>query len=94
MSVRVFAALVLSALSFGLQAETLNESYAFAQLGEPKYATDFSHYDYVNPAAPKGGDVRLAAIGTYDNFNRYAQRGVPGERTDALYDTPVHHLRR
>lgn len=87
MSVRVFAALVLSALSFGLQAETLNESYAFAQLGEPKYATDFSHYDYVNPAAPKGGDVRLAAIGTYDNFNRYAPRGVPGERTDALYDT-------
>jgi microcin C transport system substrate-binding protein len=82
-----FAALVLSALSFGLQAETLNESYAFAQLGEPKYSTDFSHYDYVNPAAPKGGDVRLAAIGTYDNFNRYAPRGVPGERTDALYDS-------
>ena len=87
MSVRVFAALVLSALSFGLRAETLNESYAFAQLGEPKYSTDFSHYDYVNPAAPKGGDVRLAAIGTYDNFNRYAARGVPGERTDALYDS-------
>ncbi|VEA66840.1 Oligopeptide-binding protein AppA precursor [Serratia plymuthica] len=87
MSVRVFAALVLSALSFGLQAETLNESYAFALLGEPKYATDFSHYDYVNPAAPKGGDVRMAAIGTYDNFNRYASRGVPGERTDALYDS-------
>ncbi|MGO4742699.1 extracellular solute-binding protein [Serratia quinivorans] len=87
MSVRVFAALVLSALSFGLQAETLNESYAFAQLGEPKYSTDFSHYDYVNPAAPKGGNVRLAAIGTYDNFNRYASRGVPGERTDALYDS-------
>ncbi|PYA67302.1 ABC transporter substrate-binding protein, partial [Serratia marcescens] len=87
MSVRIFAALVLSALSFGLQAEALNESYAFALLGEPKYATDFSHFDYVNPAAPKGGDVRLAAIGTYDNFNRFATRGVPGERTDQLYDT-------
>lgn len=87
MSVRIFAALVLSALSFGLQAEALNESYAFALLGEPKYATDFSHFDYVNPAAPKGGDVRLAAIGTYDNFNRFATRGVPGERTMELYDT-------
>ncbi|ANS43873.1 extracellular solute-binding protein [Serratia inhibens] len=87
MSVRVFAALVLSALSFGLQAEALNESYAFALLGEPKYAADFSHYDYVNPAAPKGGDVRMSAIGTYDNFNRYASRGVAGERTDALYDS-------
>ncbi len=87
MSVRIFAALVLSALSFGLRAEALNESYAFALLGEPKYATDFSHFDYVNPAAPKGGDVRLAAIGTYDNFNRFATRGVPGERTMELYDT-------
>ncbi|CAI2493071.1 Oligopeptide-binding protein AppA precursor [Serratia ficaria] len=87
MSVRVFAALVLSALSFGLQAETLNESYAFALIGDPKYATDFSHFDYVNPAAPKGGDVRLSAIGTYDNFNRYATRGVPGERTEQLYDS-------
>lgn len=87
MSVRLFAALMLSALSFGVQAETLNESYAFATLGEPKYSTDFSHFDYVNPAAPKGGDVRLAAIGTYDNFNRFASRGVPGERTGELYDT-------
>ena len=51
MSVRIFAALVLSALSFGLRAEALNESYAFALLGEPRYATDFSHFDYVNPAA-------------------------------------------
>ncbi|MEX0631691.1 hypothetical protein M8494_04900 [Serratia ureilytica] len=55
---------MLSALSFGLRAEALNESYAFALLGEPKYATDFSHFDYVNPAAPKGGDVRLAATTT------------------------------
>ena len=54
---------------------------------KPKYATDFSHFDYVNPAALRGGDVRLAAIGTYDNFNRFATRGVPGERTMELYDT-------
>ncbi|MCT9846963.1 ABC transporter substrate-binding protein, partial [Leclercia adecarboxylata ATCC 23216 = NBRC 102595] len=44
---------------------------------------------YVNPAAPKGGSVTRAAIGTVDNFNRYALRGVAAERTDALYDTLV-----
>ncbi|CAE1147957.1 MAG: extracellular solute-binding protein [Serratia rubidaea] len=86
MSMRVFAALVLSALSLGVHAEQLNESYAFALLGDPKYSNDFSHYDYVNPAAPKGGDIRLAAIGGYDSFNRYASRGVPGQRTGELYD--------
>ncbi|PIN63591.1 hypothetical protein CKQ90_35360, partial [Klebsiella pneumoniae] len=35
------------------------------------------HFDYVNPRAPKGGTLTLAAIGTFDNFNRYALRGEP-----------------
>ncbi|MBX4425683.1 hypothetical protein K4G86_20560, partial [Mycobacterium tuberculosis] len=43
--------------------------------------------DYVNPRAPKGGTLTLAAIGTFDNFNRYALRGNPAVRTEALYDT-------
>jgi microcin C transport system substrate-binding protein len=38
-------------------------------LGEPKYTKPFDHYDYVNPDAPKGGTVRLAIPGTFDNFN-------------------------
>jgi ABC-type oligopeptide transport system substrate-binding subunit len=36
--------------------------------------------------APKGGTITLAAIGTFDNFNRYAAR-QPAVRTEALYDT-------
>ncbi|WP_380179328.1 extracellular solute-binding protein [Kalamiella sp. sgz302252] len=69
------------------QADEINESYAFAQLGEPKYAVNFTHFDYANPAAPKGGSVTLSAIGTYDNFNRFASRGNPAQGTDTLYDT-------
>lgn len=68
------------------QAQTIRESYAFAVIGEPKYAINFSHYDYVNPAAPKGGAVTLSALGTFDNFNRFALRGSAAERTGALYD--------
>ncbi len=79
---------LLMAMMSGLsQAQTIKESYAFAVIGEPKYAINFDHYDYVNPAAPKGGSITLSANGTFDNFNRYALRGVAAERTDALYDT-------
>ena len=56
-------------------------------LGEPRYAFNFNHFDYVNPAAPKGGQITLSALGTFDNFNRYALRGNPGARTEQLYDT-------
>ena len=56
-------------------------------IGEPKYAVNFTHYDYVNPAAPKGGNVTLSATGTFDNFNRFALRGVAAARTESLYDT-------
>ncbi|WP_314143464.1 extracellular solute-binding protein [Buttiauxella noackiae] len=83
---------ILTLLSFCLivapgLAENIKESYSFAVLGEPKYAINFTHLDYVNPAAPKGGDITLSAIGTFDNFNRYALRGNPGVRTETLYDT-------
>ncbi len=87
MLLRLATALLMCSSIAPVHAVTIHESYAFAKLGEPKYAINFSHFDYVNPAAPKGGDVRLAAIGTYDNFNRFATRGVPGERTMELYDT-------
>ncbi|QKJ87864.1 ABC transporter substrate-binding protein [Paramixta manurensis] len=78
---------LLSLISLTGQADTIHESYSFAKLGEPKYAAGFTHYDYVNPAAPKGGQMTLAAIGTYDNFNRFASRGNPGAGTDTLYDS-------
>jgi ABC-type oligopeptide transport system, periplasmic component len=82
-----FVLLLLTLFSVTCQAQTIKESYAFAVLGEPKYDANFTHFDYVNPAAPKGGNITLSAMGTFDNFNRFALRGVAGERTDSLYDT-------
>ncbi|GLR10764.1 ABC transporter substrate-binding protein [Mixta theicola] len=68
------------------RAEIIHKGYAFAELGEPKYDVNFTHYDYANPAAPKGGKITLAVVGNYDNFNRFASRGYPGEGTITLYD--------
>ncbi len=48
---------------------------AMAILGTPKLAPDFAHFPYVNPEAPKGGEVRLAAVGSYDSFNPFILRG-------------------
>ena len=87
MFARIFTLLSLCLIAAPGLAENIKESYSFAVLGEPKYAINFTHFDYVNPAAPKGGDITLSAIGTFDNFNRYALRGNPGVSTETLYDT-------
>ncbi|MFL6822019.1 MAG: extracellular solute-binding protein [Xanthobacteraceae bacterium] len=43
--------------------------HGLSLFGELKYPAGFKHFDYVNPSAPKGGSVRLMALGTFDNFN-------------------------
>lgn len=87
MFLRVMTALLLSLSGFFVHAESIEDGYAFAILGEPKYISNFTHFDYVNPAAPKGGSITLSAIGTFDNFNRYASRGNAAIRSDTLYDS-------
>ncbi len=43
--------------------------HGLSLFGDLKYPEGFKHFDYVNPAAPKGGMVRQIAFGTFDNFN-------------------------
>jgi len=51
--------------------------HALSLFGEVRYPPGFKHFDYVNPKAPKGGRVRMIAIGTFDNLNRVVA-GVKG----------------
>src|SRR5262249_30081941 len=43
--------------------------HGLSLFGELKYPPGFKHFDYVNPTAPKAGNVRMIAFGTFDNFN-------------------------
>lgn len=61
--------------------------FATSLLGEPKYPPDFKHFDYVNPNAPKGGQVRFAESGTFDSFNAIIPRGAVAAGIGLIYDT-------
>jgi microcin C transport system substrate-binding protein len=65
--------------------------HAVAMHGEPKYGPDFTHFDYVNPDAPKGGNLRLSAIGTYDSLNGFILRGTSADGLGLIYDTLTAH---
>ena len=44
--------------------------HGLSLFGDLEYPPGFRHFGYVNPQAPKGGAVRLVALGTFDNFNQ------------------------
>lgn len=52
-------------------------SHAIALHGAPKYPEDFTHLDYVNPDAPKGGTLKQHVIGTFDSLNPFIVKGDP-----------------
>ncbi len=60
---------------------------SIAMNGVPKYSEGFSHFEYVNPNAPKGGEVRLSSIGSYDSFNAFIAKGVTASGIGIIYET-------
>jgi microcin C transport system substrate-binding protein len=63
--------------------------HGLSLFGDLKYPAGFPHFDYVNPGAPKGGTVRQAAFGTYDNFNMVVAgwKGKLAVGLDLIYET-------
>ncbi|MEL0167929.1 MAG: extracellular solute-binding protein [Pseudomonadaceae bacterium] len=57
----------------------------------PRYPADFSHFDYVNPDAPKGGTLRLSGFGGFDSLNPYISRGTSADQLGLIYDTLTFH---
>ena len=55
--------------------------------GDLKYQPGFTHFDYTNPQAPKGGTMRYSAIGTYDTLNPFVINGVPAAGISLIFDT-------
>ncbi|MEM7249833.1 MAG: extracellular solute-binding protein [Pseudomonadota bacterium] len=64
------------------------KSHAIAIHATPKYGPDFAHFDYVDPNAPKGGELKLAAIGNaFDNLNPYVLKGITAAGIGGTFDT-------
>ena len=67
--------LAMASESFGDSHETIIKSHGYSRFGELKYPADFTHLDYVNPDAPKGGEISTWAQGSFDSIHRYAPKG-------------------
>ncbi len=69
-------------------ADEVIKSHAITTFGDPpKYPADFPHFDYVNPDAPKGGEISVATYGSFDSFNPYSEKGVAAALSSSGYET-------
>ncbi len=77
----------LAATAMSGRAETVITSHGISTFGELKYPADFKHLDYVNPDAPKGGEISEWAPGTFDSMNPYSVKGVAAALSSVPYES-------
>ncbi|MDG1739363.1 MAG: extracellular solute-binding protein [Paracoccaceae bacterium] len=76
-----------ASLSTELWAEdSIIVSHGYSSYGSLKYGPDFKHLDYVNPDAPKGGEISVWAQGTFDTMNPYVSKGSTGSMASIGYE--------
>ncbi len=92
LSPRFWAALVCAFVAFSAGAPSLAwAAHGYALWDDLKYPQGFAHFDYVNPAAPKGGELRLVAnsrVSTFDKYNPFTIKGnAPTYLSALMFDT-------
>lgn len=65
----------------------LYADHALALHGAPKYDAAKKVFDYVNPNAPKGGELKLALLGSFDHISPYTLTSTGGEGIFLVYDS-------
>lgn len=83
--IALMALMWTTGLAFAQSDEEIIVSHGYSNFGELKYGPD-EPFSYVNVDAPKGGEISLAAQGSFDSFNIYTRKGVPVTSTDLMYE--------
>ena len=62
--------------------------HAIAMHGAPALLPGFDHLPYARPDAPKGGELRLGDLGTFDSLNPFIIKGVsPSGIREYVYES-------
>ena len=77
--------LILGSIAYG--DNHIIKSHGISTFGELKYNSDFQHLDYVNPNAPKGGEVSIWAFGSFDSMHPYTTKGRSGSLSSIFFES-------
>lgn len=62
-------------------------SHGISTFGSLNYDADYTHLSFVNPDAPKGGEMSLAVVGSFDSMNPYSRKGASGGLSTIMYES-------
>ena len=63
------------------------ETHGYSFYGDLSYPADYPHFSYVNPDAPKGGEISLGVVGTFDSMHPYTRKGRAGALSSMMYES-------
>jgi len=62
-------------------------NYGISVFGNLKYPPNFTHFDYVNPDAPKGGSIKYGVEGSFNSFNPFILKGISAAGISIIFDS-------
>lgn len=88
---KLILVLIATALS-NLALAASYESHGYAQFGQLKYPANFKYFAWVNPLVPKGGTLKIMAVGTFDTLNPYSLKGTSPIATPNFHQYGISEL--
>ncbi|RMD89566.1 MAG: ABC transporter substrate-binding protein [Alphaproteobacteria bacterium] len=79
--------LLLAVSTAAAQAQEIIKAHGISTFGTLKYPADFEHLDYVNPDAPKGGEMSIWAFGGFDSMHPYTTKGRAGALSTIFFES-------
>ncbi len=86
-SILVFILGLMAAPAWPDGHQKIIKSHGISKFGNLKYPASFPHLDYVNPDAPKGGEIAIWGFGTFDSMNPYSRKGRAGALSSIFFES-------
>ena len=83
----IIALSFLLSINYAFSDNHIIKSHGISTFGDLKYDNSFLHLDYVNPSAPKGGEVSIWAFGSFDSMHPYTTKGRSGSLSSIFFET-------
>ena len=62
------------------------QMHGLSMHGNAKYNADYTHLEYANPDAPKGGRIKHGVMGSFDSLNNHIINGTSAKGLELIYD--------